>query len=303
MLKRRRLFRQFWPDRESTAALEFALVLPVMLIILAGVYDLSEAVIIRAEIYNAAQTMAASASSEAVQADGSTALTYDQVQQVESSIWALVPTLRNGLHNGLPMSITLTSLLFYTSPLGPCVFGQKTPCSYFADPVWSESYTGGDSGTTFPSKVPTAADCGGYHIDEGNQVAGNAAISGDANISTFRTLNIVQSAATFSDTGTAQSEAGISPVLVVNIQYTYSPLFTFFILKPFTFWVDGYWPIRSLKKIAPVTNNLGFGTYTIQPLTNAFTTISATSLTAADATSHKSYWCIDTQISNPGPTS
>jgi hypothetical protein len=306
--KRWRHLPDFLRDRASTAGLEFALVITPMFFIVAGIYDLSEACIIRAEIYNAAQTMVASASSEAVQADGSTALTYDQIQQVESSIWALVPTLRNGLHNGTPMSITMSSLLFYTSPLGPCVFGQKTPCQYFADPVWSESYTGGDSNVTFPSKV--VSNCGGIQTSLGNQVPGGTVVNGDANVSTFDTLNVVQSAATLpasnpaaTSDGAADTEVGISPVLVVNIQYTYTPVFTFFILKSFTFWVDGYWPIRSLKKIAPVTNNIGFGTYTIQPLTNAFTTINGASLSASDATSHPTYWCIDNGVQNPGPTS
>jgi hypothetical protein len=299
LLQRKRALPNFWRDRASTAGLEFALVLPVMLLILAGVYDLSEACIIRAEIYNAAQVMVASASAEAVQADGSTALTFDQVQQVESSIWALVPTLRNNLHNGTPMSITMSSLLFFPNPGASCGFGIKTPCTYYADPVWSESYTGGDSGTTFPTKVTTTANCGSYHTDQNNQVSGGTAISGDANVSTYDTLNVVQSAAKFSDTATPQTEAGISPVLVVNIQYTYAPVFSLFLLKPFTFWVDGYWPIRSLKKIAPTQA----GAATVQPLTNAFTTINAASLTATDATSHASYFCVDYDITNPGPTS
>jgi len=298
MLRRRQ--RNFLRDTASTAGIEFALVLGPMLLILAGVYDLSEACIIRAEIYNAAQVMVASASAEAVQADGSTALTYDQVQQVESTIWALVPTLRNGLHNGAPMSITLSSLLFYTSPLGPCVFGQKSSCTYFADVVWSEAYAGGDSNVTFQSNVATP-NCGGVVANTGNQVTPTTAISGVSNITNFRTFNVTQSNATFSDTGTAETEAGISPVLVVNIEYTYTPVFTTFITKAFTFWVDGYWPIRSLKKIAPVTNNIGFGTYTIQPLTNAFTTLNAASLQGADVNNND--YCLDPGVSNPGPTS
>jgi len=289
-------------ETSSAAALELAIVLPLMLLLLAGVYDLSEAVIIRAEIYNAAQVMAASASALAVQADGSTALTYDQIQQVESSIWALVPSLRSGQGNGAPASITMSSVLFYPTFNANCVWGQKTPCSYAADVAWSVAYTGGDSGQNFAYNLPTAG-CNSYFTDPGqSQVSATANLAGTDNVAFYRSLALATSGATFADTGTEENEAGISPILVVNIQYTYRPVFNLFLKNLFTFWVDGYWPVRSVKTMAAVGPNTVNGhTVTVEPLSSQFTTINGASLSGADVV--KGAWCVDPTISNPSATS
>jgi Flp pilus assembly protein TadG len=290
MLSLLRTLRRFRRETASLAALEFALVLPILLLLLAGVYDFSEAAIVRAEVYNAADVMAASASSVAVQQDGSTALTYQQIQLVESSIWALIPSLRSGLAQaqGSPKSVTMSSVLFYPDPFtNSCTFGSKTPCTYFADVAWSVAYTGGGNSTTFDTNLPNSKDCNQDYVDQSNQVAASASLSGTNNVSFFRTLGVSSSSALFSDTGTDQNEAGTAPILVVNIEYTYTPVFSFYILQPFTFWVDGYWPVRSVKNnVKATTSNLGAGNYTIEPLESQFTTINAASLSAAPSNAY-----------------
>jgi hypothetical protein len=280
------MFQRFRRETASLAALEFALVLPIMILLLAGVYDFSEAAIIRAEVYNAADVMAASASSVAVQGDNSTALTYQQIQLIESSVWALIPNLRSGLAQGQgsPKSVTMSSVLFYPNPSGTaCNFGKTQPCTYFADVAWSVGYTGGGNSSTFQINLPNTQDCTTDFDDQSNQVAANASLSGTDNVSFFRTLNISGtpgSSTLFPDApNTEENEAGVAPILVVNIEYTYTPLFNFYIIKPYTFWVDGYWPVRSVKNsITSGTSNLGQGNYTVEPLESQFTSIKASSL-------------------------
>jgi hypothetical protein len=293
MLIRLRHPKRFRRDKSSLAALEFAIVLPIMILLLAGVYDFSEAAIIRAEVYNAADTMAASASALAVQQDGSTALTYQQVQLVESSIWALMPSLRNGIaqNSGNPKSITISSVFYFPQLGSPCVFGQTASCSYIADIAWSEAYTGGTTGATFQNNLPTTGCSTVYTSASQSQVSATTNLSGTNNLEFFRTLGISTSTATFTDTGTQQNEAGVAPILAVTIQYTYSPLFTFYILRPFNFWVNAYWPVRSVKNVAARTVNVGAGNVTIQPLASQFTSINANSLTAAGV--NKNYYCVN----------
>ena len=52
-------------DRRSTAAMEFALIAPVLLVLSGGVYDLCAAVLIYNEVTTAATTIVASVSSAA----------------------------------------------------------------------------------------------------------------------------------------------------------------------------------------------------------------------------------------------
>jgi Flp pilus assembly protein TadG len=264
--------RRFWRSRASSAALEFALVLPLMLALLAGVYDLSEAAIIRAEVYNAAQVMSASGSALAVQKDGSTALTWAQVEQTESAIWAMVPSMRDGQKSGSPKSITMTSIQFFPNLATSCGYHQPTPCQFNADVVWSIAYVPpATSGATFqtvlPSNCQTVYNAGQSAAD---QVSATVNLVGTDNVSKFRTYDIATSTA-MAD-GYPANEAGVPPILAVTVQFTYTPLFNLFILQPYTFWVDGYWPVRSVKATtsSPFLNDL------VPPLSKQYTTLIGT---------------------------
>jgi Flp pilus assembly protein TadG len=308
-LRPRRVW-EFGGDRSSLAALELAIVLPLMLILLAGVYDLSEAAIIRAEIYDAADAIVASASSEAVRTDGSTALTYDQVQQVESSIWGLVPSLRTGQKTVTVASITLTSIQFFPNTTVACTY--TTSCQYLADVVWSESYVGAGasaSGSTFdytdPIAAQAAAGCKNYYTTQAaDQVAANATLSGYDNVTKFRTLGVVSDTTTVQPEGHAWNEAGTSPLLAIALQYTYTPLFGLFLTGPFTFWVDAYWPVRSVKNVSATTGQNGSVTFSQVPLDFQFTTLVGTPSTyTPSGTVNTAAYCVDKSISPPAVSS
>jgi hypothetical protein len=251
--------------------------------------------------------MAASASALAVQQDGSTALTYDQVQLVESSIWALVPSLRGdkAQSQGSPKSVTISSVLFFPQLSTPCGIGTTTSCEYIADVAWSEAYAGGAGGAygTFQSNIATndcSQDFGSTAASP--QVAANATLSGTNNVSFFRTLNVATDTSTFpaqaGTTTTQVNEAGVAPILVVSIQYTYTPLFNFYILQPYTFWVDGYWPVRSVK----ATTSRTFNGVTIEPLANQFTTLVGSGYTPSGSDVNSSDYCVNHGVS-PSPIS
>jgi Flp pilus assembly protein TadG len=309
--KRPRHLLSFMRDRASVAALELAIVAPLMLILLAGVYDLSEAAIIRAEIYDAADAIVASASNEAVQSDDSTALTYDQVQQVESSIWGLVPSLRTGQKTVAVASITLTSVQFFPDTTKPCTYA--TACSYLADVVWSESYVGtgaAGSGSTFdyadPITQQKAAGCASYYTTQAqDQVPPTTQLSGYQNVTKFRTLGVVTDNAIVNPGGHAWDEAGVSPMLAIALQYTYTPLFGSFLTGPYTFWVDAYWPVRNVKTMSATMGSQNGVVFSEVPLDFQFTTLIGTpsNLTPSGTDVNPNAYCVDPKISPPAVTS
>jgi Flp pilus assembly protein TadG len=210
-------------DRRGVAALEFALVFPLMLALLFGVYELSEPMMIYQEVYAAAHSIPASASSIAVQADGSTSLSYAEIQLEESLIFAEIPALRSGQQaNTAGDGVTMSSVVFEPNP-ATCVASASNPCNYDAYVVWSVSYTGGDSGLPF---YEVQRLCGRV-----TQVAAGNDTPGDLPI-----LGVTTNATTWPD-----------PILVVDFFLDYQPLLLSYTKTPILFSASGFWPVRSVK--------------------------------------------------------
>lgn len=153
-------------DRKAGAAMEFAFIAPVLVIVILGVYEICNAAIIYEQVQNAAHSIPASASNLAAEAGGTlgpqvytgqTALTYNQIQLVASEIWAEIPELRSGFQNGAA-SVTITSVSFIPTipPTAPAAQTLKpgtvcnpakgtTYCSYTPTVIWSVAYTGGNT--------------------------------------------------------------------------------------------------------------------------------------------------------------
>lgn len=210
-------------DRRGVAALEFALVLPLMIALLFGVYELSEPMMIYQEIYAAAHSIPASASIAAVHADGSTALSYSQVEFAESTIFAEIPALRSGQQtNTAGDGVVMSSVVFKPNP-STCVASAASPCNYDAYVVWSVAYTGGDSGRSFNQ---TTRPCGLT-----TQVAAGNTTPGD-----LPTLGVSTRATAWPD-----------PILVVDVFFSYEPLLLTYTKTPIEFLASGFWPVRSVK--------------------------------------------------------
>jgi Flp pilus assembly protein TadG len=166
VLKRRAAGR-LRADGRSSVAIEFAIIAPVLVIIVLGIYEICNAAIIYEQVQNAAHSIPASASNLAAEQapgnlgaqvyTGQTTLTYAQAQLAASEIWAEIPELRSGFQNG-SASVTITSVTFIpTLPPTPPAAQTVKPgtvcnpvknsvyCSYTPTVVWSVAYTGGNS--------------------------------------------------------------------------------------------------------------------------------------------------------------
>lgn len=124
MLKHRKLahrtlkpWRRLPAARGALAGIEFALVFPLLLGMLAGVVDLSLAFITERRLTVAAADVALIASTMAVQADSLNALNGTQAWQATTAPFALFPAWRTtGTNNDF--SITLSAVDFAATPTG-----------------------------------------------------------------------------------------------------------------------------------------------------------------------------------------
>lgn len=290
-------------QRRSVAALEFALVAPVLVALLFGVYDLSNALITYEEVYAAAHSMAASISNEAVQSDGTNALTYTEAQQGASMLWAEIPAMRSGQQNGVK-SVTISSIVFQntsssctptanTTLNGTTTIGKQ--CNYVPVVVWSVAYMGGDSPSSFVFDTPTSStnkfssstwttltgtpsagetlrSCNGKAtvgpvstiVGSLNQTTASAGSSSD--LTNLRTYNLT--------TPAPSNPAPPSPILVVDVQLNYHPVIGLMLSQGLDLWVSAYWPVRSVKAT----------THSVYPLYEEFATLTPDIPTGGTAT-------------------
>ena len=221
--------RQLRACRRGIAAMEFALVAPVFFVMVIGVSDLSEAMIVQQQVYNAAHMIPISASSLAVQPDKSTALTATQVQQTLSAIFAAIPRLRNGSLTG-QTSVTMSSVTFIQadSACNPA----KATCAMVPRVVWSVPYVdppgrNPNNGNSFQSVTRPCMQLGQVSPTQGS----------GSDLTTLPTANVTNP----------------DPILVVDVHYQFTPNFFKFITGPIDFWASGYWSVRSVDPNAAVS--------------------------------------------------
>lgn len=135
-------------DARSVMAVEFALVAPIVLTLTMGSVDVARALLIWAEIHNAANAIAEAAEKLAVTTDPATGLvtselTADQMQQAMSTIYAEIPGLNLGNGGGLfpgPFAVALSSITY--TPLCASAAGCG---SQAASVLWTTYLTVGGS--------------------------------------------------------------------------------------------------------------------------------------------------------------
>jgi hypothetical protein len=124
-------------NRRAVAGLEFALVAPVLAIMLLGVFDGARALVAWQQTENAAQAVAQAAEKLAVTPGRTTtSLTYQQMQNAMTTIYAEMPGLSRGFGNGVfpgPYSVTLSEIEYYPT-CKYTVFGGQPPagCGFSA---------------------------------------------------------------------------------------------------------------------------------------------------------------------------
>jgi Flp pilus assembly protein TadG len=104
-------------DRSGSPAMEFALIAPVMFILLTGSYDISQLMIARQQVVSTAQQIVEIATELSIQPDQTTSLTVNQAYQAETAIYALMPRLKSGVDTN-KFSVTLVRPEGARSPRG-----------------------------------------------------------------------------------------------------------------------------------------------------------------------------------------
>lgn len=128
-------------DRDGTPALEFAIIAPVMFLILAGTYDVTQIFIAMRQVTSTTQEIVQIATQQAVQPDQSISLTVNQAKQAMTAIYAMMPGLKSGADTS-QFSVTLSAIVLVASPPG-CVAGNG--CTYTANTAWSTPLSLGQS--------------------------------------------------------------------------------------------------------------------------------------------------------------
>jgi Flp pilus assembly protein TadG len=111
--------------------LEFAAIAPLLLLMIIGAFDIARAITIWQQTMSAAQDVAISAQSLAVQPDSSTSLTDTQGTLAMTTIYGAMPQIKSGLYSGI-YSVTLSGINYSSA---------ATPV---ASIVWSTALTEGN---------------------------------------------------------------------------------------------------------------------------------------------------------------
>lgn len=197
-----RLVRR-WLARSArgVAALEFALLAPMLMMVSAGLYDLTTAFIAWKRVSLTAQAIAEIATIMAATTAGTNQLTLSQATTAASAIYAYLPATQSA--SAPAFGVVMSSIV-----MQPTVSGCTTACTYTANVAWSGTFQG--SGTT--------RQCG--------------------------TLSFVADTAAPSPATLPTDAQGSSPLLVVDVNYTFYPLFYKFFTGPIPMKQSAYFSPR-----------------------------------------------------------
>jgi hypothetical protein len=230
--------------RRGVAALEFALIAPILLTLGIGVFDIAKAMILQQEVLNTAHSVSLTASLLATQTlstsgstipedgnqtlSGTTMLTAAQVQGVESDIYAEIPWLRSGVENG-KFSVTLSGVAFSALPSASCQ-PYSTCTGWVPFVAWSVPY------------VPRA----GLPGTATSLVRACGPINPSNLLDIYASQTVPLTAANFMTTLRIKSITYPDPILVADVSYTYTPAFLRFITGPVTLVASTYWAVREI---------------------------------------------------------
>ncbi len=231
--------RVFFLNGAGIASVEFALIAPILLMLIIGGFDISRAMLLWQQVWLAAHNISLSATTIAVQTDKTSTLTPAQAQQAMSIVFAAMPTIRNGAASGA-RSVTLTSVDFV--PVANCtqVIGN-TNC-YVASVVWSVTYGGGGQAGWTPVTRP----CGPLA-----QIPPTANPPvGVSQLGVLTTLNVNNP----------------DPSIVADVHYQFTPMPFDLFMKKQDFWATAIFSTRTgatasvTTQYATYTGNDGTGT-------------------------------------------
>ena len=223
-------------DRRGVAAMEFAIIAPVVVTMIWGVYDVSRALVAWEETYHAAAAIAQAAEKLSVTnrnyGSGAviSALTANQMQNALTSIYAEIPFIGLGDKTGTfsgAFSATLSGVIY--NP--PCPANATGTCpQQFASVIWSAYLAEGGTQLLQPPLTPPAslwracgAPSGGQHGKFPND-------------NTQLTVLLDPNAA-----GGGGTKINLIPQVVADVQFKFQPTFPL-LTKTFTFWASATFP-------------------------------------------------------------
>ncbi|HTZ69673.1 MAG TPA: TadE family protein [Acetobacteraceae bacterium] len=138
-------------ERRCVAAMEFALVAPIMALMALGVYDLGRAFVVWEQLNDAAEAIAEAGeklSITVMNGTPDTYLTQPQMQAAMSTIYAELPGLNWGNGSGSltgSFAVTLSSVVYLQPNQLPCTsINNCQPQTPYV--LWSDYFTESDSG-------------------------------------------------------------------------------------------------------------------------------------------------------------
>lgn len=177
------LTRRIGRDRRGVAALEFALLAPVLIVIAVSLTDVTNAVITWWQLSSAAGAIARIATTYAATENNTNSLSTTQAATAGTALFGVIPKLISA--PATQYGVTLSSVV-----MTPTVAGCTSNCTYVANTAWSAVVQGSSS------KRP----CGTLTPVPDSQPAAIGTLAVDA----------------FSP----------APVLVVDVTYDFTPIFT-----------------------------------------------------------------------------
>ena len=209
--------------RQAVAALEFAILAPIMALLVVGVFDLSKVAILWEQIWNASRGIAESASTMSIpsQISGPSMISWNQANLALSTVLADVPWLRAGIATGSavtgspPVYAVLSSVNY--APAQGCT----SNCSYTSLVEWSKAYPY----TGFNYTAAVLRPCGAALAQNG--------LGQDSSTPALSTLTLQTDNISVPD-----------PFLVADVTLVYTPFFFSFITGPITLSATSYIPAR-----------------------------------------------------------
>jgi Flp pilus assembly protein TadG len=243
--------------QRGVASLEFALVAPILLALTLFGIDCARAFLIWREIHNAALAIADNAGKLSVtyitdpttgKVTATSELTYDQMQQAMSTIYAEIPALNLGNGTGLfpdNFAVTLSSIEFY--PL--CAAANTTSCGTQKPRVlWSTSLE--RSGVApAPKLIENVYRSCGIGV-----LTPKPAFADDAS----QYITMIDPA--MAQIQGADTTLTVPPQIVADVQYHFVPWAPFF-FRPSTFYASAAVPapVGGLDQTTSVNGAIGAG--------------------------------------------
>jgi hypothetical protein len=176
--------------RTGSPAIEFALLAPVMIVLLTASYDITQSLIAQCQVTRTAHQIVEIATQLSIKPDMSMSLTTIQAYQAQTAIYALIPGLKLSRDIN-KFSVTLSVVVFIPVPAG-CL--SDVNCSFIARTAWSNA---------LPEGIRITRPCGAV-----TQVAADQPV----------TINSLPTAGMTTATS----------VVVADVSYVYQPIFTSF---------------------------------------------------------------------------